>query len=321
MVEINDSLLLEFLEGKADDAATAEIERWYDASEANRRHLERLYFVLFTGDRLAAAQHANPERGWQALRRRIEAEERKRRMNRISATMRYAAIFLVGVLLSAALLYRPERSDNRTCLVETEDRCCTIHLSDSSTVRLMPHSRLRYAADFGAERRVSLAGAAFFDIRKNAASPFTVATRQGAEVVVRGTKFNMKAYRDCSDIETLLVEGKVDFHAGNRTVTLEPGQKVSYNPAQKSIAVRTVNIEEELNSNQRSFQYVRLAQIAHSLNAYYHCTIDFRDDGLGMIPFTGTLDFDMPLRHILEILTISTDTRFSRSGDRILIYR
>ena len=187
MVEINDSLLLEFLEGKADDAATAEIERWYDASEANRRHLERLYFVLFTGDRLAAAQHANPERGWQALRRRIETEERKRRMNRISATMRYAAIFLVGVLLSAALLYRPERSDNRTCLVETEDRCCTIHLSDSSTVRLMPHSRLRYAADFGAERRVSLAGAAFFDIRKNAASPFTVATRQGCWLKEKST--------------------------------------------------------------------------------------------------------------------------------------
>lgn len=322
MIEINDALLIEFLEGKTDETATAEIERWYDASEANRRHLEQLYFVLFTGDRLAAAQRANPERGWQSLRRRIESKEHKRHLNRITATMRYAAIFLIGMLLSATLLYRPKQTDERSYLVETEEQSCTIRLADSSTVRLMPHSQLKYAADFGGdERRVSLTGAAFFDIRKNAESPFTVATRRGAEVVVRGTKFNMKAYRDCSDIETVLVEGKVDFHADNRTVTLEPGQKVSYNPAQKSISVRTVNIEEELYSNQRSFQYVRLTQIVHSLSAYYHCTIDFRDDALGMIPFTGTLDFDMPLRHILEILTISTDTRFSRSGDRILIYR
>ena len=58
------------LEGKLDNAATAEVERWYDASEANSRHLEQLYFVLFTGDRLSAAQAVNPEYGWQALRRR-----------------------------------------------------------------------------------------------------------------------------------------------------------------------------------------------------------------------------------------------------------
>ena len=70
MIEINDTTLIEFLEGKLDNAATAEVERWYDASEANRRHLEQLYFVLFTGDRLSAAQAVNPEYGWQALRRK-----------------------------------------------------------------------------------------------------------------------------------------------------------------------------------------------------------------------------------------------------------
>lgn len=322
MIEINDTLLIEFLEGKTDEAATAEIERWYDASEANRRHLEQLYFVLFTGDRLAAAQQANPERGWRAIRRRIETQEHKQRMNRISFVMRYAAIFLVGVLLSATLLYRPKQVDDRSYLVETEEQSCTIRLADSSTVRLMPHSQLRYAADFGSrERRVSLTGGAYFDIRKNTESPFTVTTRQGAEVVVRGTKFNMKAYHDCSDIETVLIEGKVDFHADKRTITLEPGQKVSYNAEQKKIAVRNVNVAEELNNNERSFQYVRLAQIVQSVGSYYHCNIVFGSDALGTIPFTGTLDFDMPLQHILEILTISTDTRFSQSGDNITIYR
>ena len=118
-----------------------------------------------------------------------------------------------------------------------------------------------------------------------------------------------------------LVEGKVDFHADDRTVTLEPGQKVSYNPIQKTIAVEHVNVEEELNSNQRSFQYVRLSEIARSVGEYFHCAISFRDETLGSILFTGTLDFDMPLRHILEILTISTDTRFSQTGNGVAIYR
>lgn len=322
MIEINDTTLIEFLEGKLDNAATAEVERWYDASEANRRHLEQLYFVLFTGDRLSAAQAVNPEYGWQALRRRIETLDNRQRHLRIRSVMRYAAMFFIGVLLSAALLYRPEQTDDRSYLVETEEQGCTIRLADSSTVRLMPRSRLNYAADFGhRQRRVSLTGGAYFDIRKKSDAPFTVATRQGAEVIVRGTKFNMKAYHDCSDIETVLVEGKVDFHADDRTVTLEPGQKVSYNPIQKTIAVEHVNVEEELNSNQRSFQYVRLSEIARSVGEYFHCAISFRDETLGSILFTGTLDFDMPLRHILEILTISTDTRFSQTGNGVAIYR
>ena len=40
---------------------------------------------------------------------------------------------------------------------------------------------------------------------------------------------------------------------------------------------------------------------------------------MGEILFTGTLDYNMPLRHVLEIVTLSTDTRFTRNGDKITI--
>ena len=43
------------------------------------------------------------------------------------------------------------------------------------------------------------------------------------------------------------------------------------------------------------------------------------DEALGEILFTGTLDYNMPLRHVLEIVTLSTDTRFTRNGDKITI--
>ena len=131
----------------------------------------------------------------------------------------------------------------------------------------------------------------------------------------------MKAYPDCSDIETVLVEGAVDFHAGDRMITMSPGQKISYNPTKRTLKLREVNVEAELNARLRSFQYVRLSQIAETVNAYYHCDIAFRREALGDILFTGTLDFEMPLRHILEILTLSTNTRFSQTGDKITIYK
>ena len=55
MIEIDDTLLIEFLGGKLDATTSAEVERWYDASDENRRRLERLYLVFFTGERLSAA--------------------------------------------------------------------------------------------------------------------------------------------------------------------------------------------------------------------------------------------------------------------------
>ena len=320
MIEIDDRVLIEYLEERLDAPTSAEVERWYDASDENRHRLERLYLVLFTGERLAAAAAVDPNYAWQALRRRIESHESQKRAAWLRPLVRYAAVFVVGLLAAAALLVPPKTKGPRDCIVTAEAQPCTILLADSSCVRLMPHSQLRYAADFGREgRTVHLDGEAFFDIRKRADAPFAVAVRQGTRAVVRGTKFNMKAYADGSDIETTLVEGVVDFHAADRTVTLNPGQKVSYNPDRRTLTLREVDVEAELDTRLRSFQYVRLSKIIESIGAHYGCEIRFGREALGEIPFTGTLDFDMPLRHILEILTLSTDTRFTRSGDRITI--
>lgn len=56
-----------------------------------------------------------------------------------------------------------------------------------------------------------------------------------------------------------------------------------------------------------------------SIGTHYGCDIAFGREALGEILFTGTLDYNMPLRHVLEIVTLSTDTRFTRNGDKITI--
>jgi len=320
VIEIDDMLLIEFLEGKLDAPTSAEVERWYDASGENRRRLERLYFVLFAGERLAAARAADPHYGWQALCRRIEARKSASLLQRLRPLLRYAAVFAVGLLAAGALLFPYRSLQKGACTVAAGDEACTILLADSSSVRLKPHSQLCYASDFGrAGRTVQLQGEADFDIRKMADAPFTVATARGAQAVVRGTKFNMKAYGDCSDIETTLVEGVVDFHAGGRKVTLSPGQKVSYSPDRRTLTLREVDVAAELGKQLRSFQCVRLAEIARSIDTHYRCRIVFGRPALEEIRFTGTLDYQMPLRHVLEILTLSTDTRFTLKGREAVI--
>ena len=142
-----------------------------------------------------------------------------------------------------------------------------------------------------------------------------------AEVVVRGTKFNLKAYDDSSDVETVLVEGAVDFRAAEHVVALHPGQKVSYNPTDNDLTLQTVNVEAELAARLRTFRHVDLAQIAGVIEDFYGIGVAFRSEALKNIQFTGTLDFNMPIDHILEVLTLSTNTRFNRNGEKITIHK
>ena len=224
MKEIDDNLLTEFLEGKLDEPANREIENWYDASEENRRRLEALYFVLFAGDRLRAAASVNTDQAFRSLQRRIELRRTKTRPQWRQIAARYAAILVAGVIVAGMYLYQ-NRPDDRICTVSAERSDCSVTLPDGSVIRLTRSSQLNYPASFDdGNRTVHLTGEAFFEVSKRNGAPFTVTTVHDAEVVVRGTKFNLKAYDDSSDVETVLVEGAVDFRAADHVVALHPGQ-------------------------------------------------------------------------------------------------
>ena len=101
-------------------------------------------------------------------------------------------------------------------------------LPDGSRIELNSGASLSYQRSFGwTTRRVRLAGEAYFDVSK-AKAPFIVGTFN-ARVVVRGTRFNVRAWHDDSTQETTVVleEGRVEVAARatpEKTVVLAPGQ-------------------------------------------------------------------------------------------------
>lgn len=83
-----------------------------------------------------------------------------------------------------------------------------VELPDGSRVTLAPGSRLRQASfRFSEERRVALAGEAFFDVAHGNAQ-FTVST-EDATVTVTGTRFNVRSWAGAGGTEVALVEGSV----------------------------------------------------------------------------------------------------------------
>lgn len=105
-----------------------------------------------------------------------------------------------------------------------------IILPDSTSIQLNSGSQLVYNKNFGeGNREVRLTGEAFFEVTKDAEHPFLVNTNR-MTVKVLGTVFNVKAYNTKEDIETTVVEGKVEVslnEGSEKKVILLPNEKIS----------------------------------------------------------------------------------------------
>jgi transmembrane sensor len=102
-------------------------------------------------------------------------------------------------------------------------------LPDGSTVWLNDNSIVVYYSNFSAHRNIELQqGEAFFEVKKDAAHPFTVQSK-GISTTVKGTSFSVKMVDRTGDVKVSVVTGKVLVHKEQDTLGyLLPGQRLRY---------------------------------------------------------------------------------------------
>lgn len=133
-----------------------------------------------------------------------------------------------------------------------------ITLSDGTQVWLNSESRLRYPAKFAStEREVELDGEAFFMVKgqfstKGKRIPFFVKTEQQT-VEVLGTQFNVNGYSTQSFVKTTLLEGKVNIHATDQKIILNPGQQASTRG--NLTKIKTVDAQMEIAWKEGKFNF------------------------------------------------------------------
>ena len=119
-----------------------------------------------------------------------------------------AAILLLAT--SAFLLPRLLGGDGGKTYI-ANNGLLDFYLPDSTHVWLNQDSKIAYGDDFNAdERRVSLSGEAYFEVKRDEERPFIIQTGK-AETRVLGTSFNVRAYEDEESIEVAVTSGKVKF--------------------------------------------------------------------------------------------------------------
>lgn len=194
-------------------------------------------------------------------------------------------------------------------------------LSDDTKVWLNSESVLRYPSYFaGNERRVYIEGEAYFQVAKDASSPFIVES-MGMDIRVTGTEFNVMAYKEKDRIETTLVEGSVVVNAGGQVVAMSPNMQAVFSKNNGRLITR--NVRAELFSSWKNgifeFDDLPLREIVEQLGRWYNVDFVFEDESLADTRFTGATEKLKPITFILDLIKDTKVMNYQIEGNTISI--
>lgn len=188
----------------------------------------------------------------------------------------------------------------------------TITLSDGTKVWLNSETKLKFPVNFieGKTRNVELVyGEAYFDVSPSTnhhGAGFTVHQKE-QEIHVLGTEFNIKAYKDDSNISTTLVEGNVEMQFANAKQNLIPNQQARFDLKTNKVKIATVDVYNDISWKDGVFSFddKSLEEIMKVLSRWYDIDVVFEKESFKQQKFNGVLFKD---RNIDEILTSIKNT-------------
>jgi len=182
-----------------------------------------------------------------------------------------------------------------------------IILSDGTEIWLNSVSQLKYPVNFreGETRKVELVyGEAYFDvspISEHNGAKFKV-FNQSQEIEVIGTEFNVKAYKDETNIYTTLVEGKVDVSIENIKQSLKPNQQLNLDINTNASIIKNVDINNEVSWKEGVFSFdgKSIQEIMKVLSRWYDINVIFKNEIGENMEFVGVFRKNKSIEEILS---------------------
>jgi len=184
-----------------------------------------------------------------------------------------------------------------------------IKLSDGTQVWLNSETKIKYPVTFtaGVDRQIELMyGEAFFDVSSSenhqGASFKVYHNRQNVEVL--GTQFNIKAYKNETNIYTTLLEGKVAVDIDANRQYLKPSQQSNYNLDTNSFVISTIDAKKEIlwKDGVFNFESKKLKDIMVVLSRWYDMDVVFENTHLNDQKFVGIFNKNYSIEDILNVM-------------------
>ena len=233
---------------------------------------------------------------------------------------------IAGALLHL-LLPDPFEEIRYTEIVVPPGQMTQIKLPDGSKIWLNSGSVFKYPTDFvHTTREVFLDGEAFLEVARDKHNPFIVNSGKfSAEVL--GTSFNISAYSTDHRASLTLVEGSVLLRSEEKkwSRTLAPGQKATLaNGEIPNISNVNTDFYTSWRGGRIVFRNETLEEIAKKMERWYNVEIQFKDEELKSLLFSGTFLKYKPVEQVFKTLSIMNNqidfVYENRSDQKNLIY-
>ena len=194
-------------------------------------------------------------------------------------------------------------------------------LSDGTMIYLNSESTLSFPVKFqGKERKVYLTGEAYFKVAKNTEHPFVV-TAGELEVLVTGTTFGVRAYKDEKDIQTTLESGQVTVRGEGKSVKLVPNKQVLFNKSTMGLEVRDVDVDLYLAwaDGRLVYDNCPLEKILTDLGRWYNIDVFYSRDELRSYQFSLNMKKHEEFTQVLELIGKTGEVQFEIKDNTVIV--
>lgn len=194
-----------------------------------------------------------------------------------------------------------------------------VNLPDGTQVWLNAASSLTYPARFaGTDRRVTLKGEAYFEVAKDKAHPFRVATDK-QEVTVLGTHFDINSYTNEPATRTTLLEGSVKIiYNNNNEKIIAPGQQAVYINGQFNVDAIDTELATAWKDNKFIFDGDHIDYIMRMVERWYNVDVVY-ESVVSNEKFYGAVSRYENVSEVLKSLQSTGKIHFKIEGRKIIV--
>lgn len=228
--------------------------------------------------------------------------------NGVVASQNGAEIVLQNGRIAYDLTGKAVTGEVYNTVTTPKGRQFVVILPDGTQVWLNAASSIRYPTVFaGKERRVTISGEVYFEVAQNENLPFHVDLKNGANITVLGTHFNVNAYENERNILTTLLEGSVRITTQPEVqVILIPGEQAQIEHAASGAikVLNNVDIEKTMAWKNGLFNFNGLSfeEIMRQLERWYDIQVVYENNNVPSKRLIGKMTRDVPLEGLLKNL-------------------
>jgi ferric-dicitrate binding protein FerR (iron transport regulator) len=271
-------------------------------------------------DNWQPGKDAQSLKNWERIAQRINVNSIKTKKQYFVGQpwmLRVAAVLIVGLLITSGILYLENQNfiQGVTVIETPRGEKSKVYLPDGTEVWLNASSRLSYNSFSKKERKVSLAGEAFFKVKRNESAPFTVKT-SNCEVEVLGTEFNVMAYGQLKRNEITLFKGKVNVKTDKESAVLDVGDRLLI--VNNSFTKEKANLDQTSGwvENKFNFNKVPLEELILRLENWYDVDIQYDSKQKEAIVFSGTFKNEETIWQVLDAINVYIPIQYEKTDTR-----